>query len=82
MRLADPALYAAKHRGRNRVVRADVLQDFIAKRNPSRSPVGRSSEYGGVYQRAGHFEVGTTSSDDVDESKAGAGHLQDRSQQA
>jgi diguanylate cyclase (GGDEF)-like protein len=30
MRMADQALYAAKHQGRNRVVRADVLADSIA----------------------------------------------------
>ncbi|MCA6120145.1 GGDEF domain-containing protein [Bradyrhizobium sp. WSM 1738] len=30
MRMADQALNAAKHRGRNRVVRADVLADSIA----------------------------------------------------
>ncbi|XIA64355.1 GGDEF domain-containing protein [Bradyrhizobium sp. TZ2] len=30
MRMADQALYAAKHRGRNRVVRADALADSIA----------------------------------------------------
>jgi diguanylate cyclase (GGDEF)-like protein len=30
MRMADQAMYAAKHRGRNRVVRADVLADSIA----------------------------------------------------
>jgi PleD family two-component response regulator len=28
--MADQAMYAAKHRGRNRVVRADVLADSIA----------------------------------------------------
>jgi diguanylate cyclase (GGDEF)-like protein len=30
MRVADQALYVAKHRGRNRVARTDVLADFLA----------------------------------------------------
>jgi predicted signal transduction protein with EAL and GGDEF domain len=42
MRMADQALYAAKHRGRNRVVRADVLTGSIAASAPEPSKISET----------------------------------------